>query len=126
MDVTLDRVILYAHDVERLRDFYVEMFDLSVGEEIAGEWVVLHAGPCEIGLHRVGPAYRTADARVQARRTNVKLVFTVRDDVARRRAELVARGVPMGDITSYGSTGPLCDGTDPEGNVFQISAAARP
>ena len=29
----------------------------------------------------------------------------------------------MGEIKSYpGVTGPLCDGTDPEGNVFQLQA----
>jgi hypothetical protein len=92
---------------------------------VPGEWTVLQAGAGEIGLHRVGPAYRSADAPVHGRQTNVKLVFTVPDDVASRREELIARGVPMGDIKSYGTTGPLCDGIDPEGNVFQISGAAR-
>ena len=40
------------------------------------------------------------------------------------REALLARGVPMGEIKSYpGLTGPLCDGRDPEGNVFQLSQA---
>ena len=33
----------------------------------------------------------------------------------------------MGRIKSYpGLTGPLCDGTDPEGNVFQLAQSRDP
>ena len=43
-------------------------------------------------------------------------------ELAELRAELVGKGVPMGAIKSYpGLTGPLCDGRDPEGNVFQLA-----
>jgi outer membrane protein OmpA-like peptidoglycan-associated protein len=51
-------------------------------------------------------------------------VLTLRGDLEPVRSALIARGVPMGEIKSYGTTGPLCDGSDPEGNVFQISATA--
>jgi hypothetical protein len=52
----------------------------------------------------------------------VKLVLTVDRELAELRAELVGKGVPMGAIKSYpGLTGPLCDGRDPEGNVFQLA-----
>ncbi|MDP1911005.1 MAG: hypothetical protein Q8K85_22105 [Hyphomicrobium sp.] len=38
------------------------------------------------------------------------------------REALRARGVAMGEIKSNpGHTGPLCDGRDPEGNVFRLS-----
>jgi hypothetical protein len=52
------------------------------------------------------------------------LVFAVYGDIEVYRAKLIANGTPMGEIKSYpGFTGPLCDGTDPEGNVFQLSQA---
>ncbi len=125
MNASLDRVILYVNDVDRLRDFYVETFGLEVTEEINAEWVVLKAGAGEIGLHRAGAAYRTGSRPENPAPTNVKLVFTVHGDLESLRSRLIERGIAMGEIKSYGTTGPLCDGTDPEGNVFQLSLAAR-
>ena len=50
--------------------------------------------------------------------------MTVDRPLADLRAELVAKGVPMGKIKSYPPlTGRLCDGKDPEGNVFQLAEA---
>jgi len=47
--------------------------------------------------------------------------LVVTRDIAELRAELVTKGVPMREIKSYpGFPGPLCDGEDPEGNVFQL------
>jgi hypothetical protein len=48
----------------------------------------------------------------------------VDSELSQLRAELVAKGVQMQKIKSYPSlTGPLCDGCDPEGNVFQLAQA---
>ena len=58
--------------------------------------------------------------------SNAKLVLTVDRDLKELRAELVAKGVPMGRIKSYPPlTGPLCDGTDPKGNVSSWRSRAR-
>jgi catechol-2,3-dioxygenase len=122
MSVSLNRIILYVQDVERLARFYQEMFGLPVIEEIREEWVVLRAGACELALHRVGKPYRVADTHSWKVETNTKLVLSVTRDLAEMRAELARKGVPMGAIKAYpGLTGPLCDGTDPEGNVFQLA-----
>ncbi len=78
-------------------------------------------GACELALHRVGRKYRGEDANSWKVETNAKLVLTVTREIADMRAELISKGVPMGEIKSYpGFPGPLCDGTDPEGNVFQL------
>jgi predicted enzyme related to lactoylglutathione lyase len=122
MNASLSRVILYVQDVERLATFYRNAFSLSVVEHIKDEWAVLKAGACEIALHRVGEPYRVPDPSAWKAASNAKLVMTVDCEIAGVRAELVAKGVAMGEIKSYpGLTGPLCDGTDPEGNVFQLS-----
>jgi predicted enzyme related to lactoylglutathione lyase len=124
MDVSLDRIILYVQDVERLANFYKDMFQLPVVEGIKDEWAVLRAGACELALHRVGKPYRVADASSWKVETNAKLVFSV-TDLDKLRADLIRKGVPMGPIKAYpGLTGPLCDGTDPEGNVFQLAQVA--
>jgi catechol-2,3-dioxygenase len=127
MNASLDRIILYVQDVARLAKFYKEIFELPVVEEIKKEWVVFRAGACELALHRVGQPYRVADASSWKVETNAKLVLSVARDLNEMRAELISKGVPMGDIKAYpGFTGPLCDGTDPEGNVFQLAQVARP
>jgi hypothetical protein len=41
--------------------------------------------------------------------------------VSKARAELVARGIEMGNDPGDGDGLKLCDGKDPEGNVFQVS-----
>jgi len=122
MNASLNRVILYVQDVGRLADFYRDVLGLPIVEEIKGEWSVHQAGACELALHRVGKPYRVADPGSWQVDNNVKLVLTVDRELAELRAELVGKGVPMGAIKSYpGLTGPLCDGRDPEGNVFQLA-----
>ena len=121
MIVRLTRVILYVHDVDKLSAFYREAFGFVPVEEIAGEWAVLRAGAGELALHRVGAAYR---GMTPAGESNTKLVFSVDAPIADKRQALLQLGVPMGEIKSYGTTGPLCDGRDPEGNVFQIAEGA--
>jgi predicted enzyme related to lactoylglutathione lyase len=122
MDVSLNRIILYVQDVERVASFYTDAFGLPVVDAIEGEWAVLRIGACELALHRVGKPYRVADLQSWKVESNAKLVISVTRDVTELRAELMAKGVPMGPIKSYpGLTGPLCDGSDPEGNVFQLA-----
>src|SRR5262245_27842654 len=125
MKARLTRVILYVQDVERPAAFYRGALGLAVVEAIAGEWAVLKASACELALHRVGKPYGVADPSSWKVESNAKLVLTVDRDLKELRAELVAKGVPMGRIKSYPPlTGPPCDGTDPEGNVFQLAQSA--
>jgi predicted enzyme related to lactoylglutathione lyase len=122
MNVSLSRVILYVQDVRRLAAFYRDAFGLVVAEEIDGEWVVFRAGACELALHRVGAPYRVADPASWKVETNAKLVLTVDRDLEGLRRELTAKGVAMRPIKSFPPlTGRLCDGEDPEGNVFQLA-----
>jgi catechol-2,3-dioxygenase len=126
VQASLDRIILYVRDVERLEKFYKDIFELPIIEEIKGEWVVFRAGACQLALHRVGKPYRVDDVGSWKVETNAKLILSVARDLNEMRAELIRKGVPMGDIKAYpGLTGPLCDGTDPEGNVFQLAQVSR-
>jgi catechol-2,3-dioxygenase len=118
-------VILYVQDVDRLATFYRQALGLAVVEEIKGEWALLDAGPCQLALHRVGKAYRVADPSTWEVESNAKLVMRVDRPLASVRAELMAKGVAMGELKSYPPlTGLLCDGRDPEGNVFQLAEEA--
>jgi catechol 2,3-dioxygenase-like lactoylglutathione lyase family enzyme len=62
VNITLNRVLLYVQDVDRLAAFYRDAFGLPVVEEIPGEWAVLAAGATELALHLAGPAHRRPGA----------------------------------------------------------------
>jgi catechol 2,3-dioxygenase-like lactoylglutathione lyase family enzyme len=112
----LGRVILFAADVGRLRDFYREAFGLAVIEDSPG-WVRLDADGTELALHAIPGAPPVAEPPHPRADVPVKLVFEVDDlDAARER---LSRLAPMRAPVEGHS-----DGVDPEGNVFQI--AARP
>jgi len=119
MQISMTRVILYVRDVSRLRAFYETHFGFRVTEEIDGEWAVLLAGQMELALHLVGRSYRSTP--VGTGQSNAKLVFTVDSGLPGLRNKLEQAGVPVGEIKRYpGFAYSLCDGRDPEGNVFQL------
>ncbi|WP_408505377.1 VOC family protein [Paraburkholderia sediminicola] len=122
MSVSMTRLILYVRDVALLKSFYQTHFDLAVTEDTEGEWVVLKAGEVEIALHRIGEPYR--DRPPGPNTSNSKIVFSVLSGLPELREKLVNAGVPMRNLKRYnGFTQLMCDGEDPEGNVFQLSQA---
>ncbi|GAB7535825.1 VOC family protein [Burkholderia sp. 3C] len=127
MPLPMTRVILYTHDVRQLKVFYQTHFGLPLREEIDGEWVVLDAGGVEMALHRVGEAYRVdgeGGAAMRTHASNAKFVFRVTHDIEALHDALVRAGVPMRGVKRHaGFPYRLCDGADPEGNVFQLMQA---
>ncbi|VVE77599.1 VOC family protein [Pandoraea sputorum] len=120
MPISMSRLILYVRDVELLKSFYRMHFAFPVIEEIESEWVVLKAGEVEIALHRVGVAYR--DQPTSGETSNAKLVFSVQSGLEDLRETLLKAGVRMREMKRYeGFPQSMCDGEDPEGNVFQLS-----
>jgi catechol 2,3-dioxygenase-like lactoylglutathione lyase family enzyme len=120
----ITRIILYVRNVELLKNFYQTHFDVPVVEEISGEWAVLKAGEVELALHLAGPQYRgdAPDAGGDGPGSNAKLVFTVRSGLPELREKLMAAGVKMRELKRCAGFAQLmCDGEDPEGNVFQLS-----
>jgi len=123
MPLSMSRLILYVRDVARLKSFYQTHFDLAVVEEIENEWVVFNAGGVELALHLVGKPYRDQPRRSDAQ-SNAKIVFSVPAGLPEFRERLVKAGVAMRDLKRFaGFPMLMCDGEDPEGNVFQLSQA---
>jgi len=54
MSYHMRRVIIFTHNFAAMRDFYRDMFGLSVVEEDEG-WADLSAGGCNIAIHAAGP-----------------------------------------------------------------------
>lgn len=118
MKVNLNMTMLFVQDVTALSKFYKDLFNMQVIEESPG-WVVLQAGDGKIGLHRIGEQY--AEDKPFKFDSNCKLVFDISEDLKAERSQLIAAGVKMRELKTFDNYDYwVCDGEDPEGNVFQL------
>ncbi len=106
----LARVILFTRNMATITAFYRNVIGLPLKSEEKG-WVEFDAGGCVLALHQ-GPGEPGS----------TKLAFGSMD-VAKTRDQLAARGARMGKVKDLGGL-VLCDGKDPDGNLFQISNRA--
>ena len=121
----LARVIIFAKDMSKMAAFYGEILGLPRIEtaDDAADFVSFRAGAIELALHGIPDEYarniEIADPPVARAGTPLKVAFGV-TDVAATRAALEARGASLDPVREFGGLH-LCDGIDPEGNVFQLS-----
>jgi catechol 2,3-dioxygenase-like lactoylglutathione lyase family enzyme len=94
--------------MEAMAAFYEQRIGLKVLSREDG-FVDFDAGGARLALHRGTP-----------NPSRTKICFYA-PDVSKARGELVGRGVKMSRDPGPGSGLKLCDGKDPEGNVFQLS-----
>lgn len=120
MKVKLDTIIFYIKDIQLLKNFYVENFNMEVLEEDE-IWLLLNAGSINIGFHKIGDQYlKKIDANHRFD-NNTKIVFEVDTDIQSAKTELILKNIQMREIKTFENYDFwLCDGIDPEGNVFQI------
>ena len=113
----LCQIILYVEDMSEQVSFYRDKmgFEVSVLEEEEDSggvfWAELETGNCTLALHGGGKRSSGEDAP--------EIVFRV-SDIQAARAELIERGVPMGEVRSIAPGVWICAGSDPEGNRFSI------
>lgn len=121
MKATLTGIILFVGNVEKLKNFYMENFHLELAEEIEYQWVLLKAGLCELGLHAIGAESTQADQTPSKLETNTKIVFEIDEDIFAVHRSLKEKHVALTEIKTWDSYPYwICDGEDPEGNVFQL------
>ena len=122
MKMMLDSVIIFGQNIEILKKFYIDILKLSIIEEITSEWVLLDAGNCTIGLHRIGKEFRQENPNPDFKvNNNTKLVFIVQQDIFELRNSLLHQNVTIREIKTFDNYDFwICDGEDPEGNVFQL------
>ena len=121
MTINLDAIILYVHDVDLLKSFYRDMFHMQVLEEDPSVWVLLEAGNGKLGLHKAGEQYRNEGKGGAGCESNCKIVFDISEDIGEARTRLLERNVEMREIKTFEHYDYwLCDGADPEGNIFQL------
>lgn len=124
----LVQVILFAVDLSRMETFYRQELGLALVEgSPADGWIRLDAGGCVLALHAIpepiAAGIQIEDPPRPRADTPLKLAFHVDDIEASCRA-LAKAGAIMYDIRRSDGVA-MCDGLDPEGNVFQITTRAR-
>lgn len=119
MKLNLDSIIIFVQDVDKLKLFYVDILKLDILEESKSEWLLLKAGNCRIGLHKIGDQYLEKDAfKID---NNTKLVFEIDHDINEFREILLKQNVSLKEVKSFDNYDYwICDGEDPEGNIFQL------
>jgi len=106
----LRRVILFVRDMKALTAFYRDVLGLPLKDGSPEEgWVDFEGDGCSLALHRGTP-----------RKGATKIAFWSHD-IEKSRAELLQRGATLGKTRKFGDL-TLCDGRDPEGNLFQLSS----
>ncbi|WP_337965523.1 hypothetical protein [uncultured Flavobacterium sp.] len=120
MNAKLDTIILYVKNIQLLKNFYVENFNLKVLEEDE-IWILLNAGNVNIGFHKIGKKYMEQIEPNHQFDNNTKIVFEIDDDLELIRKEFIEKNIPMRELKTFDDYNFwLCDGIDPEGNIFQL------
>lgn len=124
MEMKLELVLLPVSDVDRAKAYYVEELgfveDVDV-RPVEGVRVVQLTPPgssCSVGFGSGLPAY---DGVVPG---TVKGLHLVVDDIDASRAELVARGVDVGEIEDVGGGVRYAGLVDPDGNTLTLQEMA--
>jgi catechol-2,3-dioxygenase len=121
MKLGIDTIIIFVQHVDRLKTFYTNVLGLEIVEEQAGEWLLLKAGNCKIGLHKAGKQYLDDNDQEIKFDNNTKIVFEASEDINMLRQQLLSQDVLMKEVKTFENYDYwLCDGEDPEGNVFQL------
>ncbi len=120
----LRQLILFAKDMPRMHAFYRDVIGLTPVDEIEPlEWVQFDCEGTFFALHAMSAeaaARVTIDDPPRVRTdTPMKFAFHA-DDVDATARQLRERGAAMRDVRRFGTV-VLCDGVDPEGNLFQLS-----
>ena len=120
----LGQVMVFAKDMKKMRAFYRDALGLlPVDEAHPDEIVRFDAGGALFALHALpaAAAKKIAITDPPRRRADTAIKYTFHvADVAATRERLSHHGGHMFDLKHFGER-TLCDGMDPEGNVFQIA-----
>jgi catechol 2,3-dioxygenase-like lactoylglutathione lyase family enzyme len=121
MKLHLNSIIIFVQHIQQLKLFYVDILGLELVEETENQWLLLKAGYFTIGLHAIGQQYTGKNQTEYKFENNTKLVFETDEDLHELRERLLAKSVLLREIATWDNYDYwLCDGEDPEGNVFQL------
>ena len=123
MDMKLELVPIPVADVDRAKAYYADQlgFVLDVDVQPADGVRVVQLTPpgsaCSIGFGTGVPAYQGAPGSVRG-------LHLVVDDIEAARAELIGRGIDVGEITDVGGGVKYAGFDDPDGNNWTLQVMA--
>jgi predicted enzyme related to lactoylglutathione lyase len=123
MDMKLELVPIPVADVDRAKSFYAEQLGFVVDVDVQpadGVRVVQLTPPgsaCSIGFGTGVPAYQGTPGSVRG----LHLVVT---DIEAARAELIGRGIDVGEVTDVGGGVKYAGFDDPDGNNWTLQVMA--
>jgi predicted enzyme related to lactoylglutathione lyase len=116
--------VLYAKDLGRLLDFYSSVAGIEP-QTVEKEYAVLGSRPAQFVIvrmpKRIADTIDIATPPEPREATPLKLVFAVEDLAhARQRAAKLGGAINAAEREWEFEGAKVCDGHDPEGNVFQL------
>jgi catechol 2,3-dioxygenase-like lactoylglutathione lyase family enzyme len=120
MDMKLELVPIPVTDVDRAKAFYTDQLGFVADVDVTpwpGVRVVQLTPPgsaCSIGL---GTGLAAYDGREPG---SVKALHLVVEDIEKARAELIGRGVAVGEIEDVGGGVRYAGFSDPDGNTLTL------
>jgi predicted enzyme related to lactoylglutathione lyase len=123
MDMKLELVPIPVSDVDRAKAFYSDRLGFVADVDVRpmdGVRVVQLTPPgsaCSIGFGVGVPAYEGTPGTVRG-------LHLVVDDIEKARAELIGRGIEMGEITDVGGGVKYAGFSDPDGNSWTLQEMA--
>ena len=123
MDLKLELVPVPVSDIDRAKEFYAEGLGFVVDVDVRpadGVRVVQLTPPgsaCSIGLGTGFPAYEGTPGSVRG-------LHLVVDDIEAAHAELVGRGVEIGEVFDVGGGVRYAFLEDPDGNTLTLQEMA--
>jgi predicted enzyme related to lactoylglutathione lyase len=119
MQMKVELIPLPVSDVDRAIAFYADRlgftkdFDVQPSEGVRVVQLTPEGSGCSIGFGTGLEVYRGEPGSVRG-------VHLVVEDIAEARAELLARGVEVGEIHDFGGGVRGADFSDPDGNGFEL------
>ena len=123
MQMKVELIPLPVSDVERAIAFYADTLgfvkdvDVQPGDGIRVVQVTPEGSGCSIGFGTGLDVYAGEPGSVRG-------LHLVVEDVAEARAELVRRGVEVGEIHDFGGGVKGANFADPDGNTFELQEMA--
>lgn len=123
MQMKLELIPLPVSDVDRAIAFYADKlgftkdFDVHPSASVRVVQLTPEGSSCSVG-------FGTGLAVYEAEPGSVRGVHLVVEDIVKARADLVRRGVEVGEIRDFGGGVMGADFSDPDGNSFELQEMA--
>jgi catechol 2,3-dioxygenase-like lactoylglutathione lyase family enzyme len=119
MDMKLELVPIPVTDVDRAKAFYTEQLgfvadvDVQPAEGVRVVQLTPPGSACSIGMGTGLAAYEATPGTIRA-------LHLVVDDIDKARAELLGRGVEVGEVVDVGGGVKYAAFSDPDGNSWTL------